>query len=112
LPIVKIESEGQPKKTVLVVFPIAVQLVALKLTVVRLLSLAKAYMPMLVTEWGIVMLVNPLQYRKALSGIVCTLLPIFKVVNKGQPEKTLLTPLFIDVQLVALKLTLTILVQP
>ena len=42
-----------------------VQLSALKLTVVKLLQLEKAELPILVTELGIVRVVRPLQPSKA-----------------------------------------------
>ena len=55
--------------------PIVVQLVALKLTVVRLLQLEKAGPPMLVTEAGMVTVVRLLQFEKAPLAMLVSELP-------------------------------------
>ena len=55
------------------------------------LQLPNAYVPMFVTESGIIKVpVSPLQPSKALSGIFFTLSPIFKVANAVQPSNILI----------------------
>ena len=71
-PMFSVEKFVQEKNTGLLLEPIEVQLVALKLTVVRPLQDKKTEPLMLVTEAGMVTEARPLQYEKAPLAMLVT----------------------------------------
>ena len=76
---------------------------------VRALQFRKAHFSMLFTLFGRVTDVKPVQPLKAPPGMLFTLSPIFTVVIEVQLENM---PILVDVQLSALKFTVTRPVQP